>query len=157
MLNESAVESCARDGLIRWDGQTWRSTPAGDCYLDRWLRTVPSQLAILDVMIAYPSLSIEGLDDPRRLGFVAACAKLGEAVEQFDAAVAWLQLVPRTLQPRQFSYILKHRAQSWSGKYVSNGALIAAALHLGIRVRREPGTLNAYLAIGGRKSWPRQK
>jgi hypothetical protein len=46
------------------------------------------------------------------------------------------------------SYGLKHVAENWSGKYVCNGALIAAAAGLGIQqIPVFPDSPNTYLAI----------
>jgi hypothetical protein len=49
-----------------------------------------------------------------------------------------------------FSYHLKHVAERWAGAYISNGALIAAAIHLGIPFDRSDETLNVYLAVSSR-------
>jgi len=48
------------------------------------------------------------------------------------------------------SYGLKHKAEKWAGDYISNGALIAAALHLGIQFEQIPDTQNVYLAVSSR-------
>ena len=37
-----------------------------------------------------------------------------------------------------YSYGLKHRAEEWAGLYICNGAMIAAALMLGWKVKRDP-------------------
>jgi hypothetical protein len=50
------------------------------------------------------------------------------------------------------SYGLKHCAETWGGAYVGNGALIAAALHLGFIV--EATGRNALINAAARSKWP---
>ena len=67
--------------------------------------------------------------------------------EQVQHAVRFLleRAAPREsgdFNRRQGSYGLKHTAEKWAGAYISNGALIAAALALGYEARRFPGSPN---------------
>ena len=48
------------------------------------------------------------------------------------------------------SYGLKHKAEEWAGEYISNGALIAAAIHLGIRYERDKDSPNVVLAVSSK-------
>jgi hypothetical protein len=69
---------------------------------------------------------------------------------EVDTCRHWLSTRPRTANVRKaaYSYRLKHEVESWAGDYVSNGALIVAAIEMGIAVRRAtPSSVNAYLAI----------
>lgn len=71
-------------------------------------------------------------------------------VRQFIAARAFLDvpdLVRKTMNKSCSSYGLKHDVERWTlashcNQYVSNGALIAAALALGLRASREAGSFN---------------
>jgi len=69
---------------------------------------------------------------------------------QFCIAGAWLNQCGRIVDVNRSasSYALKHEAERWAGRYVSNGMLIAAAVHLGYSVRQcRPGSPNVYLNI----------
>jgi hypothetical protein len=72
--------------------------------------------------------------------------------EEFDRACRWLRKFNRrkTVHRGCSSYTWKHRAESEEGGYVSNGALIAAALSLGFTVHHVIPTFNAYVGIGKR-------
>lgn len=73
--------------------------------------------------------------------------------EQIETAKAYLRLLKPTKRPVVSSYSLKHRAEHW-GKdngmepYVSNGALIAAALLLGLAIK--PTGINALIGVSQR-------
>jgi hypothetical protein len=72
-------------------------------------------------------------------------------VRQFIAARAFLNvpnLARKTMNSSRSSYGLKHDVERWTrasdcNQYVSNGALIAAALALGLRASRETGSFNS--------------
>ena len=67
--------------------------------------------------------------------------------DQVDRARQYLsENFEKASSARQFSYKLKHMAQSAVPPYVSNGALIEAAVELGFRV--EPlGKINAWIYV----------
>jgi Virulence-associated protein E len=68
---------------------------------------------------------------------------------QVEAASAFLSLLTPTKTPRVCSYALKHVAESWNGEYVSNGALIAAAVARGLVVERySRWSTNPNVAVG---------
>ncbi|MGA7713922.1 MAG: hypothetical protein WCA81_18665 [Rhizomicrobium sp.] len=75
---------------------------------------------------------------------------------QFEMAVTWLRLCSRTKRVNrgQTTYGLKHEAEAWARSYISNGMLIAAALHLGFTVAPASGSAddcpNAYINISTR-------
>jgi hypothetical protein len=77
-----------------------------------------------------------------------------DGIPYFIRAVEWLRHIPRRKTVNLGSYGLKHQAERWGGDYVSNGALIAAAIQLGFEVKRIPGTPNALINVAGRSKWP---
>ncbi len=78
---------------------------------------------------------------------------LHSCADQIDAALAYLKAgAPDDHAPSSgmYSYGLKHRAERWAGRYISNGAMIAAAFMLGWKVKRDTlAGLNATI-------WPPQ-
>ena len=105
------------------------------------------------ILFAHPTLTVDGYDDPARPGFAADRARLAAATDQIDRAAAWLRLLPRVKAPNLSSYWMKHVAEDWAGNYVSNGALIAAALMLGIVVVRVDRHVSR-LAVAAPARWP---
>lgn len=70
--------------------------------------------------------------------------------DEFRRSVEWLSQceTTKTVRPQSpSSYNLKHRAEKATGDYISNGALIAAALHLGITVKGSDETPNPGIGI----------
>jgi hypothetical protein len=111
--------------------------------------------ALLDVMQRYPDLTIDGLGGDSRPDLERRRSDLIAAHDQFERAVAWLRLVPKVQTPRRSSYYLKHAAERWAGAYVSNGALIAAAVHLGFPIERSPSHINANIGVTTlERRWP---
>jgi hypothetical protein len=71
-------------------------------------------------------------------------------LNEFEIAKAWLSMCDRrkTVNRNNSSYGYKHMVEDWAGTYISNGAMIAAAIAMDIKV--EPchyASLNAYFAI----------
>jgi hypothetical protein len=98
------------------------------------------------IMERHPLLSADGFDakDP---------IDLRSRADQIDAALAYLRAgAPLDSAPSagMYSHGMKHRAEEWAGLYISNGAMIAAALMLGWKVKRD--------AISGSNAtvWPPQ-
>jgi hypothetical protein len=59
---------------------------------------------------------------------------------QIVRAARWLQGLELTDDPRHLgSYSAKHRAEKWAGRYVSQGALLAAACAMGVPLRLDGG------------------
>ena len=80
-------------------------------------------------------------------------------VDEVERAVAFLRAVgPPIKTPKFSSYGLKHAAENWARKhhngnpYVSNGALLVAAYHLGFPVKRNKlrHSLNALVGVSKR-------
>lgn len=87
--------------------------------------------------------------------------RLLNAVAEFEAALAWLDAVPRTKtvgSRAASSYFWKHLAERSAGRYLSNGAFIAAALTFGFPVKRIGNTPNCLVGIPAafeRRFWQR--
>ena len=73
---------------------------------------------------------------PKRPGF-----------KEFEICCRWLSRFKRVKIPRVSSYYLKHVVERLAGTYISNGALIAAAIHLKIPMRFYPGWPNVDIGI----------
>ena len=65
----------------------------------------------------------------------------------FEICCKWLSKFKRVKTPQLGSYHLKHVVERLEGEYVSNGALIAAAIHLEIPMRFYPTGPNVDIAI----------
>lgn len=76
-------------------------------------------------------------------------AQLLEVTDEIEAARQWLARQHRiaTLNQRRTSYGLKHIAERTMGRYISNGAFIAAALLDGWQTKRLNNGPNALLNI----------
>lgn len=74
-----------------------------------------------------------------------------DQLAQFDAARRWLAQWRRrkTMNRWGTTYSLKHAAEKDLGLYVSNGAMVAAAVHLGFRIQRDRQTPNAFVNVEG--------
>jgi hypothetical protein len=91
---------------------------------------LPAQ-SLNEVLRAHPTLTA--------MGWGRAVADSRVNAEQFEYACAFLEAHGRPLDrfnPVSGSYWVKHLAEHWAGDYISNGALIAAALGLGYQARR---------------------
>jgi len=68
-----------------------------------------------------------------------------DSIKQINASIGFLMqfATPRKTQNKSFSsYGLKHDAEAWAGLYITNGALVAAALILGYRAHPNAGDPN---------------
>jgi hypothetical protein len=76
----------------------------------------------------------------RTAAFRAERAALGAAVAQCTCAAAWLAAAPRQqrLNRRAGSAGLTALCAALAGRYIANGALICAAIHLGFRYDNGP-------------------
>jgi hypothetical protein len=116
-----------------------------------------NQTDIADVMRKYPDLTIDGLAGDRRPDFERRRTALSGAVSEFERAVAWLSRVPKRKSANRdggCSYGLKHAAEGWAGAYLPNGALIAAAVHLGFPIVRCPSAINCWIGVASARKWP---
>ena len=114
-----------------------------------------AERAIDAVMREWSDLTCWGFSHPNVEGFAKERAQLrNEGISYFIRAVEWLRHIPKRKTVNFGSYWLKHQAERWSGDYVSNGALIAAAIHLGFKVEHIDGTPNALINVAGWNKWP---
>lgn len=108
-------------------------------------------------MTKRPDLTIDGLNGEDRPNFLERRTELLVGVDQFERAVRWMAHIPSIKKPNASfgSYFAKHAAEHWAGAYVSNGALIAAALFIGHPIEDCRSRINCHIAIAGPHSWPR--
>lgn len=73
--------------------------------------------------------------------------------DEFSRSVEWLRQCRTTkaaTQSSPSSYNLKHRAEDVTGDYICNGAMIAAALYLGVPVKAFPDSPNPGIGVSKR-------
>ena len=73
-----------------------------------------------------------------------------DVLTQFDLCKRWLANVARikSFNAKHTSYGYKHMVERWAGRYVCNGAFIAAAIALNIPIRRShPRSPNVFLPL----------
>jgi len=73
--------------------------------------------------------------------------------DSFEICIMWLwQCKPLKRINRVIgsSYHLKDFVEKWSGIYISNGAFIAAAIHLGLPYKSDNDSVNLHIGISGR-------
>lgn len=71
-------------------------------------------------------------------------------LQEVAICASWLELQQpiKTIVRDRTSYGYKHDVEKWSGEYVSNGALIAAALGMGLDFKQDhPGSPNVMLNL----------
>ncbi|HYH64920.1 MAG TPA: hypothetical protein VD866_09525 [Urbifossiella sp.] len=79
-------------------------------------------------------------------------ASLLESADACEKSCRWLGTVVRVerINHRRSTYGLKHIMQRETGEYVTNGAFIAAAIHMGFKWRVLPGEINVLLGVSER-------
>lgn len=110
------------------------------------LRTEAEE-AVKAALKRFPSLNSSGIDGPDGSGPIS--------VDEVVDATRWLAQVGRTKKAHARygdSYGLKHEAERWARRYISNGAFIAAAVGLGFQV--VPTGRNGLINIADRRRWP---
>jgi hypothetical protein len=111
----------------------------------------PSEIALRRLMAEHPKLTRWGLMNLSDPDYGRARAELTAHPEEYRIAGEFIHAgMPGVRGAKRYhSYSLKHRAEEWGGaifpewSYVSNGAMIAAALAFGWEVER--AKLNAWL------------
>jgi hypothetical protein len=133
--------------------------PPFDEGLDHEGRVIPEVVeALRAINVArsrYPRLGANGFPVPPNWGYEIKRRTDLIEVDQVVTALTFLRLGVRTKRTIQCSYALKHQAEDWGAlnglsSYVSNGALICAAIYLGLSVVPRPENPNADIAISTR-------
>lgn len=110
-------------------------------------QTRPTEAIIKRICKAEPALCEYGLDP-------VYAQKHGRHIdpEHFELCVKWLELcqVRKTINPNIGSYGLKHRVERYFGRYVTNGAFIAAVIYLRIPYKRNEIGPNIRVALSSR-------
>jgi hypothetical protein len=130
-----------------------------DNHSKQTMTTLEAVRAIRHVLKNEPNLTKAGFkDDLSSELFIKERKSMldEESVDEFLRAVSFLACVNKTkaIGKRQNSYSLKHeaeknRSREFGNPYVSNGMMIAAAIHLGFEYCRVPyAPINAYFNIG---------
>jgi hypothetical protein len=100
----------------------------------------------------HPDLTCNGFEHPTDEGFEQRRADM--PIDAFKRSVAWLSHVPKVKQGGASSYRLKHVAERWSDSYIPNGAMIAAAVHMGFRLEPLPSRINVLIGVASARRWP---
>ena len=67
--------------------------------------------------------------------------------KEFETCCFLLSRFRKIKTPLRSSYHLKHVVEELAGEYISNGALIAAVIHLKIPIKFYPDCINAWIGI----------
>lgn len=96
------------------------------------------QSALDAVWTVNPSLTAWGFDEQQEQSFQTNRTELKNSLSQFQCACVYLSRRKKNKMKYSFnnSYTLKHLAEGKFHTYISNGVLIAAALHLGFKYTR---------------------
>jgi hypothetical protein len=100
-----------------------------------------ARIAVAKALALLPTLTPSGIGAPA-----------GEFdLKEVATAIKFLRQCRPAIKPRFSSYGLKHVAERWSRRYVSNGALIAAAVYLDLKISPPiAGFPNVLVAVDGR-------
>jgi hypothetical protein len=109
----------------------------------------------LEALGREPGLCSWGIGDPimckqNNIDFERSRESLKTELEMFQGCCAWLALCSKgeTINPKAGnSYGLKHRVENWFGQYVTNGAFIAALIHMGFKYERRDDSPNVHVAV----------
>jgi len=120
----------------------------------------PTQEDLKKVIRNEPDLSTFGLvwlwqrkKPADRKRFLRDRRALSGELQMFRLCCKWLSLCGsrKTINMNiGSSYALKHEVERWSGEYITNGAFVAAVIHLGIPFKRYSGSPNIAVALSSR-------
>jgi hypothetical protein len=90
--------------------------------------------------------------EERQAKFLELQRTLLDSEEECTRVCGWLAPMgkTKTMNPHHSSYRLKHLAENATGDYVSNGAFIAAAIHMGFPFTIVEGSANVDFGISER-------
>lgn len=111
------------------------------------------------VFCKFQELTCEGFERGGTVQYLANRANMfhDSFISEFEIARTWFALAPRRISPNVrhgYSYNIKHIIENWAGRYISNGAAIAAALSLDLAIERSSCSLNCWIAVGDKRKWP---
>lgn len=117
------------------------------------------------VLEVEPDLTPNGMKSDRRTLGYDYDGKPDEMLDedvltQFETCKRWLANVTRikTFNSKHTSYGYKHMVERWAKRYVCNGAFIAAAIALGIPIRRtDARSPNVFLPLSEKSITALQK
>ena len=130
--------------------------------------TPPTQADLIKAMAKEPNLTDFGMGvfeqhrktkEQIEAEFKKERKALEENLKQFQLCCEWLSLcqpIKAINKKIGGSYALKHRVERYFNEYVTNGAFIAAVLHLGIPYKTHPESPNISVALSS-KSLPPDK
>ena len=140
----------------------WSDPVQSDLYVPDGTLYREAQQAVLQALSQYPDLTLNGFrynefdKDP----FESAKSEhesrarlfSDDSLAQIATAIRWIDTVKMIKTYKCGSLGAKHRAERWGrenglASYVANGALIVAAVHRKVDLRREPNSPNAKLAL----------
>ena len=119
----------------------------------------PTKNDLLKVMEKEPYLCSIGLANSllckrEKIDLEKERGSLRNQVKEFQLSCEWLSLckIRKTInRDIGMSYSLRrYSVRKWCGRYVSNGAFIAAVIHLNIPYRRYSDSINVHIAISSR-------
>lgn len=148
------VEDAARNALSNPDHPDLY-VPDGALYRE-------AQQAVLTALRQHPDLSLNGFryngldkspfDGAKSEHESRARLFSDDSLAQIATAIRWIDSVKKVKTHKIGSYGAKHSAERWGrenglASYVANGALIVAAVHRKVGLRREQNNPNAELAL----------
>jgi hypothetical protein len=112
----------------------------------------------LKILNSMESITEAGLmHDSKPPDYIEKRKSLENRYDEFNICCEWIKKFRYRPSEKQFrkyvqvqtynSYYLKHLVEKWSGKYISNGAFIAAIKYLGIPHRTIYGTPDISVTI----------
>ena len=114
----------------------------------------PSYEDFIKAIAKEPALTIYGLERIINIEeYRRSRDLLKDRFIEFQISCDWLSRCPRrkTVNSRiGNSFGLKDRVQAWAGELISNGAFIAAVIHLGIPYKLHKKTPNVFIGLSSR-------
>jgi hypothetical protein len=89
---------------------------------------IPTKEKFQQLLAAHPGLCDGGYCHGRCEGHEEDRQRLAKSYGDFRLAYVWLRTIPRVKRKRYTSYAWKHVFERHTGRYITNGAFIAAAL-----------------------------
>jgi len=118
----------------------------------------PTEQQFLALIVKHPPLCAWGWWNPHqgrlmKIDLEGNRASLTLRFDEFKRSVGWLrqcQTTKTVTRTSPSSYNLKHRAEYSTGDYICNGAMIAAALYLGVPMKAFDDSPNPGIGVSKR-------